>query len=319
MKRFHYWLIVGLSIAGFSIACGDDDGGGGTDAAVAEDSGVAPPKCPSGDLIPDDDGLMGACCYRVSNADRTDNPEYRLSALSISKPESISGPIRNALTKAIDEERFNWLLRVQNAGADGAITLQTGFGKRNNSDVTFSFANGDAPCIDPEVTECPDEVNRWDPLNIDATLTGESFSAPTVEGEFTVPILENDGVAVVLELPLRSFTVNMATMSEERSCIGRRIGNSYNTDDGSLQAYVTVADAAAGMVEVPPISTSLCNVLAGRPVANDECTDVPKSEWPVPADAFCDNTGCVDTCEVADCNAWKILGGFTAHGVEITP
>lgn len=315
MKRLH-WLVVCAALSGL-IACGDDDGGGtdsgtpGTDGG-GEDAGetmVDPPECPSGDNIPDEEGLMGACCYRVSNADRLANPEFRVSALRITEPTSLSSAlVRGALNDAIDEERFNWLIRVGGAEMDGAITVETGYGERN-MDATFAFTMGGAPA--------PGDPDRWNPLTADATLAGETITADALSGAFTVPIFEDDLETLSLELPLQAFELQMANMSEDRSCIGLRDGRVYQTSEGTIRTYITIADAMAGRVVIPPIDTTLCNFVAGMAASSDPCTDTPRADWPVPPNALCEDGVCTETCDVADCNAWRIAGGFGAHGVEI--
>ncbi|MEM9067018.1 MAG: hypothetical protein AAGE52_00890 [Myxococcota bacterium] len=326
MKRFH-WLVVGLALAGLAVGCGDDDGGGGgTDSGPGVDSGGGtdagggglceaepasnPATCPSGAAIPDEDGLMGACCARVSNADRTAAPEFRISALRIQEPATLSASlVRSALAAALDEERFNWLIRLEGAEADGPVTITTGFGQRN-ADATFAFTDGTAPA--------PGDPNRWNAMSVEGTLAGEEITAPPIADTFTVPILEDDGVAVVLELPLRAFTVSCTVMSEDRTCIGLRDGNVYRTGAGNLTTYVTIEDAMMGRVAIPPIDTTLCNFVAGMASNEGLCTDVPQADWPTPPNAVCTGGTCSDTCDVAsECNAWRISGGFAAHGVEI--
>ncbi len=76
----------------------------------------------------------------ATNSDRTTAPEYRVNALRILEPASLSGALfRGAFQQALDEERFNWLIRLEGAGADGDVTVTTGFGARN-ADATFAFS-----------------------------------------------------------------------------------------------------------------------------------------------------------------------------------
>ncbi len=334
MKKI-YWLLALTAIAGFAMGCGDDSGNtpdsstpdsGATDSGTtpdgsAGDSGVAtgctpPPStvCPAG--APDATGLMGACCYRTSNADRLDAPQFRVAALTITQPGTLASPIvRGAVNQAIDEERFNWLFAVTGAAADGEVTLKTGFGSRS-ADATFSFANGDAPA--------PGDATRWDPQSFTGTLAGELITAPALAGAFTVPILSADGTSVVLELPLQAFQIVGMSMSEMRSCVGNRGGRSYCSKDADLQTFITISDAQAGMVDLPPINTSLCNFIRGDTSATGDCMDVDPATWVVKPDARCDAGVCTETCTpgtdltaAGTCNAWKLLGGFAAHGVTI--
>lgn len=317
MKRMQ-WLFACLAVAGLGLGgCGDDDtttpedgGGGGTDAEVdggGMAEGCPPPMAPNcGDM----GGQMGACCYRTSNADRQATPDYRMANLRLMEPRSLSNAIiLNILNGAIEDERFNWLIRVTGADADGAVTITTGFG-RGNADGTFSFANGDA---DP-----PGDPDRWNPQMIDGTLAGETITTGTLADIFAVPVVNDDG-GVILELPLRGFRVIGATMSEERSCIGNRSGNAYCGRDGMVETFIAVEDAD-GIVDQPPVLASLCNLLAGDLGAGEEdCNERPRSEWSVPPNALCDGGNCTTgACDpLTDCNAWRVVGGFAAHGVTI--
>lgn len=324
MKRTHWLLALG-AVAGLAVGCGDDsttpadtgtamDTGTGGDSAT--DTGTPTANCPSGDNIPDATGLMGACCYRTTNADRHDTPQFRIAALSISTPSTLASPIvKSAVNLAIDEERFNWLFSMTGAAADGDVAISTGFGKRN-ADATFAFASGDAPA--------PGDPNRWDPQMFTGTLAGETVSAPALTNAFTVPILDTDGTSVVLELPLQAFEVLDMTMSEMRSCVGSRGGRSYDTTDANLQTFITIADAQAGTVDLPPINTSLCNFIRGDSSATGDCMDVDPATWTVQPDARCEAGACTETCtpgtdltDAGTCNAWKLTGGFAAHGVTI--
>lgn len=328
MKRLH-WLVVGMALAGLVVSgCGDDDGGtdsgpgvdgGDEDTGPGEDSGPGgmcdnTPAAMAADC-PDGAGTVGACCARVSNESRSDAPEYRVSGLRILEPATLSaGLVRSALQDALDEERFNWLIRVTGAGADGDVSIETGFGTANGDD-TYSFTSGAAPA--------PGDPNRWDPQTVMGTLSGEEIIAPALTSTFTVPILEDDGVAVVLELPLQAFELNCAAMTDSRTCIGQRNGTVYQTEHGSLQTYITVEDAMAGNVSIPPIDTSLCNFIAGMAAEAGPCTDVAQADWPTQPNAICSAGTCMDAddgaCDpAADCNAWRVSGGFAAQGVEIT-
>src|SRR5687768_16128203 len=95
---------------------GDD--GGGVDAGTRSDGGggvdsgmVVPPPVPCPRSAPPPP-QMGACCWRASNAGRLNAPELRMAGLSVSAPPSLTSPIVGSLiSAALDEERFNWLLR----------------------------------------------------------------------------------------------------------------------------------------------------------------------------------------------------------------
>lgn len=326
MNRFS--LLLAALVATLALGCGDDspamdssvpDATADATADAAPDGstgscmpsvGTGTANCP--ELAPDFAELMGSCCWRSSNATQLDTATFRIAALKIEEPASLANTIvGQALNSALDEERFNWLISISGAAADGSIEVTTGFGERN-ADNTFSYLSGTAPA--------PGDVNRWDAVTTAADLEGECFSAAPIANAFTVPILEDDGVAVVLELPLQAFELVNMSMNEDRSCVGVRRPASYSTDDAEINTYITIADAMNGQVELPPISTSLCNFIAGMTSETLPCNDpsLPQADWPVPPNAVCTAGACSDTCDVAtECNAWRIRGGFAAHGIAI--
>lgn len=313
MKRFG-WLAVTCALAGVAlVGCGDDDGDDtttGGDMGPAGDMG--PPEavaCPAD--APNPDELMSPCCFRVSNADRPDNPEFRVTNLQISEPEGTaltSGAVLNILALAVEEERFNWLMRATVSGTD--VTVETGYGEWDGATSTYNFVDGAAPA--------PGDPNRWNPITIEGTLSGDTFSAPPVPGSFTVPIFDESGENLDLELPLNSFEVISATFSEDRTCIGTRVSDgagyrNYETA-GDVRTYITVADAEIS--NVTQLGTTLCNLISGS-----DCEADATADWRNTPNALCDSEGnCTAGCDYAatmDCNAWEIRGQFAAAGVEI--
>jgi hypothetical protein len=304
-------LLIALALG--VTGCGDDDGtavdaGRATDGATADDAGTTTDgavtiRCP--EATP---ALSPPCCYRTSNADRTDAPELRLNGLRIEKPTTLGNPIVGGIIQtAFDGETFNWLLRMD-LGSTPA-TLETGYGRRN-ADGTFNFAAGDAPTP-------PDDATRWDPITIEGAVSGETVTATTNE-TVILPIVSGDGTMVLLELPLRTLEVS-ATLTEDRTCVGTRRRSDYETSSGSLVTYVEVEAAAERRVDVDPINTFLCNFIGGVADSETPCTEIDRGEWDNLPDALCDADGCVaGGCDpMTDCNAWELTAGFAAAGVEI--
>lgn len=325
------------------LAVGCSDSGGGTVVADAgprpdgsgSDSGTQTVRCPNSSPAPDNQ--EGVCCYRASNAERLDAPEFRVSAFSVASPTSLSGGVVGPLIQgAIDEERFNWIIALDVAEDGTSVSARTGYGERAE-DGTLSFVDGTAPVVGKNT-----DVNRWNPITIEATLDGETITTPApYDGIFNVPIIDADGTTVVVELPVRGFKLENLVMSEERSCVGRRSPGRYTTTEAQLTAFITMEDADQGVVNVPPVNETLCLLLSGAIIADgSSCADHGGSgertyngaPWASLPNAFCDaegaceaDTGDGSVClgsgtagEVPLCNAWKLTANFGAQGAEIT-
>jgi hypothetical protein len=271
---------------------------GGTDAGPSN-------PCPPG--APDRDELMGACCYRVTNSTRQDAPELRLASLDITSPSSLDNVIvAGLLTPALDEERFNWLVRLAITGTD--VSAEMGYGHRN-PDGSFTFLNGEAPGTDP---------NRWDPVTIAGSLDGENVTAPAIDGAMVLPVFDSEGNPT-LELPLSNLALEKMVLSEDRSCVGARTGSVYNSMDGQVSGFIRVTDAQG--IPITELSTTLCNFVA-KLGEGEDCGATAQASWMVKPDSICDTTTCstgTGACDPdSDCNAWQIQAGFAAQGVEIT-
>ncbi len=323
-------LTVALSGVVVAVGCGDDDGpmpmvdaGDGTmDAGPGmTDGALPPPACPP--LAPPPDNQMGSCCWRASNASQLTAPELRLAGLKINNPASLGSTIiRGLLQGAFDEERFNWLVRVEGAPATGMgpIMIKTGLGFRDPAG-TFAYAMNNAPM--------PGALDRWDPKSFAGTMDGETFSAPRTSEVITLPIFsqpDDAGVTSILfELPLRNLEMLPSTLSEDRSCVGLRNPASYDTMSGHLRAYLTVADTSAARLDVSSIHATICMLIAGMSSMMGNCSDYPQSGWMVKPDSLCDAAGCISnratpgTCMPdTTCNAWELNADFAAQGVSIT-
>jgi len=323
--------LVALALAGaFLVGCGDDDvgvtpvdmGSGGTDL------GPVTPVCP--DDAPAPDNQMGACCSRASNADRLDAPELRLAALRLTAPMGTltSAVLRTVLNTSFDGERFNWLIQASDAPTtgNGPVMIRTGYGERA-TDGTFAFTMGAAPATGGD-------VNRWNPITVTGTMTGENVATPAYEGSgpLTIPVFdEADPTLLVVELPVFGLELLSAPLTESRSCIGSRGTSSYNTAaGGTLRAFIRVEDARTRMVTVgTAVNASLCAVIAGSLMDAAYC-EMPQSAWAAKPNSRCGATGCeanaagaTDVCDptmtgATGCNAWELLGEFAAQGVDIT-
>lgn len=330
--------MMAAALGGLTIGCDDDGNDNTPDAGPGDDGGMqCPPpppelpqgtrpdvsavECPSDDrTTPAPEEQMGTCCWRHSNADQLDSPELRLTYINIVAPVGATLtqlPVWTVLNRALQEQSFNWLVRVEGADGDGPITITTGFGRRT-SDGTYAFSSGEAEG-DPA---------SWCPVSIDGTITGETVSSERYDGSLTVPIFDEEGENVQLELILRNIEITEATLGEDRSCIGWKTSRNYAYHpEGLLRGFIEVDAAKTGMIDVPGLTTTICTALAGTALGElDYCDTVPQSEWNTKPDSLCDETGCrqntpceTDVCDPdTTCNAWALVAHFAASGVDIT-
>ncbi|MEM9193478.1 MAG: hypothetical protein AAGF12_30165 [Myxococcota bacterium] len=291
-----------LALTLLAAGCGDDDGSTPDSSTTdAQADATAMTVCP--DDGPDADGLMGPCCFRKSNAATPDALEFRMAGIAVSQPTSLASPVvEGVLSTALNSELFNWLLTAQITGTDVMIT--TGFGRRAN-DSTYSF----------------DDTGMFPPVNITGALNGESITTPAVEGSVDLPVFTEDGMTLQIVLPIANVEITNMTLTEDRSCVGVFAAGSYRTMDGSVQGFITVDDAKSGVVAIGSVNTSLCALTAQT--GDMSCDDVPQAMWQSKPDSLCmgDPITCTQGgCDPdTECNAWQLVAGFSAHGVEVTP
>jgi hypothetical protein len=324
-----------MVLCALALSAGCDDNtateDGGTDAdtapidagcpmipALPEGTRPATVTCPTDVGTPAPEEQMGACCYRNSNAAQLDAPEMRLTYLDIVAP--IGSPlssmtVRRVLNEAMQQEEFNWLFRVEGAGADGDVDIITGFGRRQ-TDGTYAFSTGAAEG-DPDA---------WCPVDLAASLSGETVTSAPLDGAITVPIFDEAGTMVQVELTLRNVAIDTSTWAEERSCVGWKTNRPFTYQpEAILSGFIEVEPARTGIIMTPGVETSVCAALAGA-LSLTYCDDNPQSDWMIKPDSLCDATGCrsnepcmSDVCDPAtECNAWRLVAHFAAAGVDIT-
>lgn len=344
--KMHRLAWIGLGAIALATTACDNGGGGGTDAGPMGDASTCnprmctpfavpaltapmppatPPTCPTTG-VPDPEQQMGNCCYRESQADQLAAPEMRIRNIELLAPvgSPLTTPIiGSVLNTALENETFNWLVRGEGFDADGDVMLRTGFGTRDDATNTYAF----------------DTTGTWPAAMIPATLTGERLQSEVFDGSITVPVLVDcamrptppcDPMAVQVELTLRDLQIVDAYMGENRSCIGYRSGARY-TQGGVLTAFIAVEDAREGMIEVPPLTTTVCSAIAGGLSDPNYCAG-PQECWSVQPDSLCGADGCEqntdcgsNVCDPAGtsttlpaCNAWFLVGRFSAVGIDIT-
>ncbi len=326
------WHGVLAALLWLSWGCGDDEtsGGsmdGGTDASMSDAGGGSDGgdgdasmggRCDRFRMnAPDPDSIQEApCCYRKRNDADPANAELRLTSLQLTQPASLANPlVATLLARAFQQETFNWLIALDGANGDGMATVKTGYGIRM-AGGTYRFAMDEAPA--------PGEAGRWNPISATADFSGEQFSTAPLTEVLTVPVLDTTGMNVRLELPLLGFELQQVTLTEDRSCVGAYNAGSWDVGSARVRAFVRVEDAKAGEVDLGGRSTSLCNVLRGALTAMDNC-ETDQADWGTKPDALCDAAGSCQAdpgdgsvCDPASsCNAWLLVGGAAAHGVEI--
>lgn len=305
---------LALALAGCpSTPSGNDAGSGGTDTGGSTEDAPAMQRCPTMD-VPDPDNQTLPCCYRYSQADQQATPEMRLRFLQIDEPAAsplASTAVESLLNTSLQSETFNWLFRTTGADVDGPIEITTGFGVRN-TDGTYTIGSADYP-----------------PIMLPGMIAGERVTSDVVAGPLSIPIYDPTGTMLQIVLSLHDVQVVEANLSDTRNCIGARRGNAFTTD-ATLQGYVTVADARDGNINVPPIMSTLCSVIAGElstPAGMMPLCDRPQSEWTAQPDSLCmdggscasNAAGMTDVCDPdTTCNAWRLVARFAAVGIDIT-
>jgi hypothetical protein len=288
-----------------------------SDPPPANDAGMMGEDAPGGTTcpvrnVPAPEEQMGACCYRFSQAGQLATPELRLRSIAIDEPAMsplASAAVETVLNTGLQEETFNWLFRTTGADGDGPIEIATGYGVRE-SDGTYTLGSAEYP-----------------PITLMGTLAGETVNTDTVLGPLNIPVFDETGMNLQVVLNLRSIRVIDVTFSEERSCVGRLTGRTFEPA-GSLEGFITVADAEAGSINVPPIMSSLCSVIAGElstPAGMMPLCARPRAEWTAQPDSLCDASGCManpagstSVCDpLTTCNAWRLVARFAAVGIDI--
>jgi len=287
------------------------------------DSGPPMLHCPTSSstvMIPDDTHQTLPCCYRTSQADHPSMAELRLRFLNITAPAHsglVSTPTQSLLNASLTNETFNWLIRANSGAGDGPITIQTGFGTRNDAANTYAFTT----------------MAHYAPITLNGTITGQTVTTQPDTGTLVVPVFDPTGMTLEVELALHNVQVVTSTFSENRSCIGALAARGFTTA-ATLSGFLTVSDTRGSMINVSPINAQLCTLVAStgftEPASGHYC-DAPQAMWAVKPDSLCPATGqCMhdpgdgsvcshDGTGATACNAWQLVADFAAVGVDINP
>lgn len=281
-------------------ACGDSTPTTTPDAGDAGDVGD------TGDTsVPGDDGSTttpmcftqeGSAALCPSAAVTQSNlmqPNFRVTHIKITAPAALASPILgNTVNGAIHSGGFLWGITFDLTGnmvRTGALNSQMitrGTVGQGLLDGTFQYYSGNAPAAGGAAT-------RWDPVTSTLTASADRVSTGTIMGTVRLPIYDTSG-ALLTELPLQNASMTMVNLTADRKCIGlgalsggrfNECTSNWQTADtamapyGRLSAVITVA--AARQVQVSPLMTTLCNLLAGS-----NCETTPQAMWMRQPDAM---------------------------------
>jgi len=312
MKQSMGAALAAVLLAGGVVGCnsGNNDVDSGTDAGMnGQDAGtcegevqVTPsPTRPECVTVKNCAGEP-FCPALVTNV--ATRPKFRVTYINPTKPAALGNiAFRTLLNSRIALAQFAWGMELDLSAAQP--TVRTGGLTPNVTPATgqgffganFTFIQGGTGGL---------EV-RWNPVTVNATLTGESFTTATID-RITVPIFDEGG-ALFTELPVREASLVNVTMNTDRNCVGlgQASVNSCNASGQWLSAAtpgtnlirgkITVADARNVMVEVGTTTTTLCGLLSGS---------TPECAAPTP-----DST--TSTSEPA----WNLEAEFTAIATNI--
>lgn len=313
-------LLLGLTSL-FAVGCNNTptpgaDTGPGTDGGGGNDAGVTL-TCPTGGMIPAGEQTL-PCCYRASQAGHETMPELRLRYLHINAPRGsalATNVVNDLLNGSLRDETFNWLIRGMSGAGDGAVTITTGFGRRDATSGSYAFSTDPA----------------YLPVTLDGTISGEVVTTMPDDGVLTIPVFDPTGTVLQVELPLHNVRVITSTFTENRSCIGALAVRGTFTTAATLSGFLTVADTRDTMIDVNPIHSPLCPLVASLNLNAPTYCDMPQAMWAVMPDSLCpasgqcmldDGSGSVcshDGTGATPCNAWQLVSDFAAVGVEISP
>ncbi|MBK8257521.1 MAG: hypothetical protein IPK82_33235 [Polyangiaceae bacterium] len=295
---------------------GGATGGSGTGAGTGECTAACCASCEANKDVASD-------CIAIVDNSGLSTFGLRMAQLTLEKPAALTNPVVAGLI----ESGVTMNLKDCNLTGDGTFSWILQFDKSTGKLKT----GGAKPVDDPTTGYC--FVNEMlggqqvSPIEVDATPDANGNFTVATGGDVVVPIFLGTTADFVL-LPLRDAKLTDGTISADQNCIG-----SYNaekllpedscepsgdvtrfTDAGSLDAYITLEDADA--VIINSLKQSLCVLLTGD--AGDggdpkKCSRdangaiIAKGDW-------CSTTNSADGCQ----DAFKLGAKFAASAVKVT-
>lgn len=228
--------------------------------------------------------LCPATAVAQSNAMQ---PTFRITHIKITAPQALTSAILlNTVNDAIHRGGFLWGVtfdltgNMVRTGALNTMNITRGMVGQGLLDGTFRYYADNAPAMGGA-------ANRWNPVSTGITVTNSRATTMNLMGTVRLPIFDTSG-ALLTELPLENASMSDVLLACDRRCIGagqlsggrfNECTSNWQTADltsmmpyGRLSAVITVA--AARMVRVSALNTTLCNLLAGS-----DCDAMPMAMW----------------------------------------
>lgn len=348
------WIVCLGAALGLTSACGGDDdpAGAGGSAGTAGTGGTAGNGATggSGGGVSDDPcqptadecyvsgkAGPGAVCLARHDNSTGDEVQLRVSQLQLKSPAALRQPFLqgSVVTPKITpnapgcfqngDAQFNVLFSWNTATmkvTQGAGEPQALIGPLNDGTCYAKFTD-------------PSSNAKVEPVEADFTIDGNKYRA--VFADVAIPIYLEDSKDNYALLPMHELEVT-ATLSADRSCVGRYVPENLDAtqgcsakedkfayeNGGTYKGYVTVEEADT--VEITSLGYSLCVLLSGnvkrwqKKEAGEEighCVGstgyveeggFPKGNW-----CASTNSAAGDTCS----DAWLIESDYAAAGVKI--
>lgn len=338
MGRFTGCALAMLALVGFG--CGDDDGSAGTGGAsgsggapsvctgaATDDPNCINEDCPNISPTTGPRAMKGACCFRVSNADRAKAAwdagelatiEFRQNALITStQPATVGNPlIQASLAMTYESDWSNTLVRVEGIPKTGSaeVTVTIGAG-RSNCDGTYSFfGEGSAPDhegrTDGDRWAAAVMTGTWDWSTPEKLTVAPADRAPGVRWG---PVAKTDGL-FGYEQPSQDlyyeFTFEGASGddvdAEALNCVGGEFDTPAWNANLVQTTFFPISELENSSVDSLTLTQNFCSFMGVGFMRPELCDEVPR----VNPDGVTRPSNCptVPTGDdIARCNVWSEL------------
>ena len=323
---------VSIGTGGGTTSTGGAGGAGGTPTGGSGGTSMGGSDCAGGTstggsitgpcdpLCAAIEGIPSECIAIADNSGKT-QLGLRMAQISWEKPAALTNPVVAGLLESnttmnlpecnlAGDGTLSWLLELDTA----AGTLKTG-GARPAADPTAGY------CFVNEMLG----TTLVAPIVLNGGVCGKIDVA--VGGDVVIPVFFDIAASGYLLLPFSELRITGAVLSSDQSCIGV-----YNadkllvqdscepgdvprfTDAGAIDAYITLEDADAVIIE--PLDQSLCVLLTGDP--GDGGSPMKCERDPATAVILAMGDWCSATNSAGGCaDSLKVASTFAASAVEI--